>query len=254
MNKINMKKWIAAASLFICLMAGGVSVYANEGTTKESEVEVSNDEDDSKEQYNEGENPDTQDDESAEQEENTLPEGNLSMAEDIVSEDGTREFITVYSKEGDYFYIVIDRSDTGTGNVYFLNMVDNSDLYSLTGEYESSEGIENADEVCTCIDKCTVGNVNESCSVCALNMDKCEGIEKETLTGSENISEEPEAEKLQTNFVVLAVGCAALVILLILYFAKFRKPKNNAVIEDYYADDISSDEEDADETTDTEDK
>ncbi|MCF0127350.1 MAG: DUF4366 domain-containing protein [Pseudobutyrivibrio sp.] len=63
------------------------------------------------------------------------PEGNLSLVDDYaeVSSD-SKQFITVVTKSGNYFYLVIDRDDNGTDTVHFLNMVDESDLLSLMDE------------------------------------------------------------------------------------------------------------------------
>ena len=68
------------------------------------------------------------------------PDGNLSLVDDILQDESNyvqdeqtvrnKQFITVQSKNGNTFYIVIDRSDD-TENVYFLNLVDESDLIAL---------------------------------------------------------------------------------------------------------------------------
>lgn len=59
------------------------------------------------------------------------PDGNLTLVDDIESEAAEdKQFITVQTKDGNYFYIVIDRSDD-TDNVYFLNLVDEADLLAL---------------------------------------------------------------------------------------------------------------------------
>ena len=57
------------------------------------------------------------------------PEGNMSLVDDIdgeASED--KQFITVVSKTGNYFYIIIDRAGDGENTVHFLNQVDEADL------------------------------------------------------------------------------------------------------------------------------
>jgi len=59
------------------------------------------------------------------------PDGNLTLVDDIENEaTGDKQFIIVQTKDGNYFYIVIDRSDD-TDNVYFLNLVDEADLLAL---------------------------------------------------------------------------------------------------------------------------
>ena len=59
------------------------------------------------------------------------PPGNLNIVDDISGEEATdKQFITVVTRNGHYFYIIIDRAND-RDNVYFLNMVDEHDLLSI---------------------------------------------------------------------------------------------------------------------------
>ena len=62
------------------------------------------------------------------------PEGNLTLVDDVASASSSdKQFITVVTKSGNYFYIIIDRASESE-NVYFLNKVDEADLMEILKE------------------------------------------------------------------------------------------------------------------------
>ena len=143
----------------------------------------------------------------------------MSLVDDIggeASED--KQFITVVSKTGNYFYIIIDRAGDGENTVHFLNQVDEADLLALM------EVEEEPPAVCSCTVKCEAGAVNTACPVCANNMTACAGKAPEPQEPEEP---EPPAKEnkggmgglLVLLIVALAGGGGAL------YYFKFRKPK-----------------------------
>lgn len=70
------------------------------------------------------------------------PDGNLTLVDDYAEnyEDGSgKQFITLVSKDGNTFYLVIDRDDEGEQTVHFMNLVDERDLLSLMDEEEAAE-------------------------------------------------------------------------------------------------------------------
>ena len=62
------------------------------------------------------------------------PEGNLTLVDDYhtsYSDGSGQQFITLVSKSGNTFYLVIARNDKGENTVHFMNLVDEADLLSL---------------------------------------------------------------------------------------------------------------------------
>ena len=145
------------------------------------------------------------------------PEGNLSLVDDIegkTAED--KQFITVVSKGGNYFYIIIDRAADGENTVHFLNQVDEADLMALTEDGKSQT--TPPPTICTCTEKCEDGKVNVNCSLCKTDQSACTG--KETMA-------EPEPEQTEKKG-----GSPILILLVVLalsgggafYYFKFMKP------------------------------
>ena len=76
------------------------------------------------------------------------PDGNLTLVDDYSEkhEDGSgKQFITVTTKDGNYFYLVIDRDEDGDENVHFMNLVDEADLLALMDEDEAAKYTAPAD-------------------------------------------------------------------------------------------------------------
>ena len=166
------------------------------------------------------------------------PDGNLTITDDILIEN--KQFITVHSRSGADFYIIIDRS-RDADNVYFLNQVDDIDLFALL----ESEDIE---VECTCKEKCSTNAINSDCLICRVDIGSCAGKE---VAQTEPIAE-PELDKpeKQQNYlpiviIILILGGGAAV-----YFLKLRKNKPKPTAHDLDA--LDDDEYEETEDNDTE--
>lgn len=86
---------------------------------------------------------------SADEADNALPltpDGNLTLVDDIGSStEAGQQFITLVTKSGNYFYLIIDRNDKGEENVHLLNMVDEEDLLVLMDEEQRKDFQETQD-------------------------------------------------------------------------------------------------------------
>lgn len=154
------------------------------------------------------------------------PDGNLALIDDILggayysSEevgDSQMQFVTVESKNGNTFYLVIDHA---TGDVYFLNLVDETDLLALLED----EGYE---VECDCETRCQPGEVDTDCPVCRTDLNECAGAEPEP-TPEPTAAPEPESED-SSSFNTAALLPIALIAVLgtggAYYFLRVRKRK-----------------------------
>ena len=156
------------------------------------------------------------------------PDGNLALIDDILggayysSEevgDSQMQFVTVESKNGNVFYLVIDHS---TGDVYFLNLVDEADLLALLED----EGYE---VECNCAVKCAPGEVDTDCPVCRTDLNACVGEEPEPTPAptvapmTEQVPEESgnfNAATLLPILLIVVLGAGGAY-----YFLRVRKRK-----------------------------
>ena len=195
------------------------------------------------------------------------PNGNMTLIDDLLQMGGyitsseedeeikSKQFLTVTSKNGNTFYIVIDR-DGDKENVYFLNKVDEADLMALINDGEV-EVI-----TCSCKDKCKDGKVNTECELCKVNLAQCAVAETTTeQTTEDTTSTEKEPDEKESNgkggiillvVVALAGGGFAL------YYFKFKKggkpaptvsePDTDDDFDGGYEEEYEIDEADDDET------
>ena len=145
------------------------------------------------------------------------PDGNLSLIDDIGNSTASgKQFITVESKNGNVFYLIIDRDDAGEETVHFLNQVDEADLMALTEYGDTAE----KPIVCSCTNKCQAGAVNTVCEVCMTNMSECVGKEPEPVEPDD--PEKPAEEKkggagtIVAVVLILAAGVGAAFYFLVL--------------------------------------
>ena len=66
--------------------------------------------------------------------------GNAQLVDDKENDD-TKQFLTIQTKKGNTFYMVIDRSSTSE-NVYMMSLVDENDLAEVRDETEDSKTAE----------------------------------------------------------------------------------------------------------------
>ena len=172
MKKYRVLMAALCAAFLLCGMAAPAHAYSDEPTGSYT-----------------GDDPSpTEEDVTLEPGEGFSEEGGFVTRDLLYDKHTNKQFITVQTKGGSTFYIVIDYDkpvdeEGEQYETYFLNVVDEADLLAAL---EASGGELPA---CTCGEKCAAGAVNTDCPVCAVNMTECAGAEPEPEP-----TEEPEPE------------------------------------------------------------
>lgn len=164
-------------------------------------------------------------------------EGQFVTRDLLYDENTNKQFITVQTKGGSTFYLVIDYDkpvdeEGEQYETYFLSAVDEADL--LTALEDTGGKLP----ACSCTEKCAAGAVNTACPVCATNMTECAGVEPETEPEPAE-DPEPEAEAgfpagtLLLALAVVVIGGGAG------WYFKIYRPKQEkaaAQVEEDYSD------------------
>ena len=127
------------------------------------------------------------------------PEGNLTLVDDYhtnYSDGSGQQFITLVSKSGATFYLVIDRNAKGQQTVHFMNLVDEADLLALMEE-EDAEAY-NAEK--------------EAVKQAELDKLKAEEEAKKAAEEAEKAADVPKENKM-TKYAAAFLGVVALIAL-----------------------------------------
>lgn len=138
--------------------------------------------------------------------------GNLSLLDDVgADEEKNLEYMTVQTKSGAVFYLVIDKN-ADTENVYFLNQVDEFDLMAIMDDAQKQEYESSLQE--------EVQEVPETPA-------------EDEPTADEPLEEEPKAD-LQTNNLALfgVIGVIGALVIGGYVFMKKKAKKNGADLDD----------------------
>ena len=176
------------------------------------------------------------------------PEGNLTLVDDYHTDysDGSgQQFITLVSKSGNTFYLVIDRNAKGQQTVHFMNLVDEADLLALMEEEEAD------------------AYTAEKEAAAQAEQDKLKAEEEAKKAAEEAATAEPPKENKVTKYAGAFLGVVALIALAAgggFYFYRQQMQKKKAEKEaldpdaDYTEDkgdfDIPTDVPDEDEAPD----
>ena len=174
--------------------------------------------------------------------ENYDTDGNATLIkhEKIIYDSEEMQFIAVTTKDGNVFYILINYSAEGDeDNVFFLNKVDDFDLYSLL--YAGNEGEEEkdpAEQAKKYADAATNGGVTADVS------DRAEETTGETERAEEKSTAKQPSSMNSNALILVGVGVLAVIggTVLVLKKGKFGKKKNTGAedFEEDYDDDYGS--------------
>lgn len=138
-------------------------------------------------------------------------EDGIMSTRDLLFDKATnKQYIVVETRNGQTFYMVIDYDkpldeDEERYQTYFLNPVDEADLLALI-EQEETQPI-----VCSCVEKCILGAVDEDCELCRQNIRRCVGkaVETEPPTTAPAVQPESNNNLAAALAILLLLGGGA---------------------------------------------
>ena len=163
--------------------------------------------------------------------------GNATLVEDVTNEDVVRQFITVKTKNGNVFYLLIDKLADGGEDVYFMNLVDEYDLLAFAEDFPENAPVNVGKDKKTSADG--------------------EDTDDETADTDDESGEETETPNSAnadngSNTIILLVGAALLVGGGAFYYFKIYKGGKSKAPKQSVSDDDEDDETEIEDPNDDE--
>ena len=156
------------------------------------------------------------------------PDGNMTLVDDLNKDEASGlQFMTVTTKDGHYFYIVIDRSGNAE-NVYFLNTVDEADLMALMSDEEKAQ-----------FDKQEEAQPGTSVVPVIDNTDEKTDVDNQKEPETENVTK-PKADFSSSLTILGVFGVIGGLIAAAYYFLKVKPGKGQVTSDEdreFYDDD-----------------
>ena len=131
------------------------------------------------------------------------PDGNMTLVDDVGLEtEAGKQFITMVTKSGNYFYLIIDRDDEGEQTVHFLNQVDEADLMALMEEAQSTGLTQGEDTT----------NTETGTEIVTPNQETVEETEPAEEESAEDATTERQEEKKSGSMLPAIILLAVVVI------------------------------------------
>ncbi len=159
------------------------------------------------------------------------PDGNMTLLDDYGDKPTAgKQFITLTTRSGAEFYLIIDRDDNGLENVHFLNKVDESDILAYMEEDEKTAFEERKtalEEEKAAFDSEYGEDRSDGKSGTDDKKVRDTGRSKND-TGKKSDEESTEANESSVIIVIiaLAAGIASIVYIFVIKKKKGRSPKN----------------------------
>lgn len=160
-------------------------------------------------------------------EETTLPFGNGILLEDKHDDIVDRQFLTIQSKNGNTFYIIIDKDSKGKENVYFLNLVDEYDLLAFAEDVPEVEEKKNDKKDNSVVPDKSGKSIDEI---------------KPDVNGDSNDQKSDKTTGGRNNTMLLLIGFVGLAAVGGLYYFKCVKGKAKASKKNDYIEDDEEEE------------